>query len=412
MPSEKSILLLRQRIKTWEHEFQRSNDRLPTKQDIKADASIYKLYKTYRYVKEAQTKESHTKEIKEPRDNKAEHASVINIDLNEYNSGDEVENGATETIITELGPTPQANGKVLSILDLRMTPPNSSPLKRKLTNTVSEENMFKTPTKLRLNLVPSDHAQVVTSGKEKMSLSEKLMSIANKTPSKTPKNSIPQTPNYLGKMNLKFDFEPIQASPTKFKPPTSPLKLHSPNKIQTPTKPPPAINFQVSPSPLKLHRFLNKKISEVFNDFKAIQDKPLDFEYEGEEEEEIELSEQTEVAETDEPSTPIKKRQKTQKRSTRRWKIKPREDITEDSDSLANKDIHREIDKLNEKKLEELSTLVETKEEEVESSESDNEYHRPDQTDTKGKIKPHSLNYQRLKINDPRTKRFKNRFRR
>jgi DNA replication regulator SLD2 len=374
-------------------------------------------------VKEAHTKETHRKESTEGRDKKEEHASVINIDLNEYNSDDEIENGSANTMVTELGPTPQANGKVLSILDQRMTPRNSSPLKRKLTNIVIEENnIFKTPTKVRLNqVVATDSTPGGSYGTAKMTLSEKLMSIANKTPSKTPiktpsktaKNSIPHTPNYLGKMNLKFDFEPIQVSPTKVNRPTSPIKLHSPNKVQTPTKPPSSINFQVSPSPLKLHRFLSKKISEVFNDFKAIQDKPFDHEYVEQDEEEMKFSSQVEVCDADEPSTPIKKRQKTQKRSTRRWKIKPREDITDGNDSLANKDIHNEIDKLNEKKLQELSTLVEIKdEEEVESSESDDEYHHQSQTDTKGKIKPHSVNYQRLKINDPRTKRFKNRFRR
>ncbi|ODV77897.1 uncharacterized protein CANTADRAFT_28519, partial [Suhomyces tanzawaensis NRRL Y-17324] len=343
-----SVTSLKHQIKTWEHQFQKQHNRLPSKQDVKLDPKIYKLYKTYRTVKTQNQVPVKAKELE------------ININVNDVQSDQEPEaedeTPEYQNVQGELGPTPQANGKVLSIFDFRFTPPDSSPLKQKETSTGNE--LFKTPTKL------------------------KPVSPFNNNPLDTPVKSQAspiQTPRLV-----KINSSPFNNSPTK-----------TPVRSTT-------LDFLVSPSPLKSHRFLSKKLSDVFNDFKSIQEEDNHY-LEEEIEEEIEEEEST-----NDPAVPRKKKKFTQKRTTRRWKIKPRlAEVGEDE--LKGKNIHKEIEKINKEDHDQLVAFIDSDNAESDSSDDNDEYVSKEPKNTKGMIKPISMNYQRLKINDPRAKAFKRR---
>lgn len=389
MPSEETVLQLRQRIKNWEYEFHKTHQRVPTKLDIKANGEIYKLYKTYRYIRESKSG------LQKSEDKTRKGINIELDDAAEDSSDVEIEN------ITELGPTPQTNGKVLSIFDLRMTPPHSSPLKRKLVNNLDEDDVFKTPTKTKSIVNNLENPP-------RLSISQQLLSIANKTPTKTPRQAVVETPSYLGRINNRNSGVSLENSPPMFKIPPSPSKL------KTPTKPPPPINFLVSPSPLKLHRFINKKLSQVFNDFKQIQQNQQNLQIDQEFDKLIQEVGANDGLLADEHDERVssRRKQKTQKRSTRRWKIKPKESVNDGEDTLNNKNLHNEIKKIETETVDALNNLGKSDDENYVSSDSDEEYQHQDQSNTKGMVKPISNNYKRLKINDPRSKRFKNRYKR
>ena len=109
------IIEIKLKIKEWEYAFRKQHNKLPSKADIKDDVEIHKLYSLYKSIKLGQQqKPSKQETVNEP-------ASVQSspVKKNDYSPRG------------ELGPTPQANGRVLSIFDLKMTPPDSSPLKHK-----------------------------------------------------------------------------------------------------------------------------------------------------------------------------------------------------------------------------------------------------------------------------------------
>lgn len=628
MPSKDTILQLKQRIKEWEYDFYKQNDRLPSKLDIKKD-KVYKLYKTYNHVKKEKGKE-------DVKDISRDVSRDVSRDISSETSSDE------EFSFTQLGPTPQSKGKILSILDMQLTPPHSSPLKRKsrgvgltrvdevslngsepesgdeslkfgrgsvsgemansslgsvsiaksglgslqLTDLQSENrrvvslsasptktsglpliDTMRTPTKSRLSRIQSrslhDDSQSLTT--EVLQSPQKLVQTPLylkrgesfkilESPTggvfDTPVRSSARPQSYLSKIDshneaLTYKMEngvldtqslvltpaylkrgdsfkivesPIKSgsdvletpvksipsylsridsyneanSPSKVDPPSCLLEVNSHNEVlaspskitsslsrfnsinddpkdnnpiafsKSPSKPPSKspskspyfarnkdsnspfltrineindstdlsnrmrltasmntftpvtptkpqiLNFLVSPSPLKLHRFMNKKLSEVFNEFKLMKEEINEHEFEIEE---VDKSDDNDGLQDDE--TVVKKKSaKTQKRTTRRYKIKPRESVNNGTDKLNNKNIHKEMKKIETETIKTLTNLGNDEDEEEGPSDSDEEYHHQDQTMTKGMRKPTSNNFKRLKINDPRTKKFKQRMRR
>lgn len=411
-----TLLQLKEKIKAWEHDFQKKHRRVPAKQDMKLEPEISDLYKQYRLLKG--TKKPATSRKPAVLERKRTFAVDVGGFLSESDNSDENdESNATkiEMAGAQLGPTPQANGKVLSIFDLKLTPPESSPLKSKvlsipeMKHDAVEDGLFKTPTKIRklnfMDLTPTIHKTPTRN------LSSKLQMI-----SETSDSALLATPAYLSRNTQKFSFDDSDSATINSSPfvasPSPQVEQDTPIEPETPTKRTPE-GFLLSPSPLKTHRFLsygsNKKISDIFHDFKnsAIGDDEAE-EFEGEF-----IDEEEELVTGDADGLSVKrKKQITQKRTTRRWKIKPRQDNTGE-DQLEGKDIHEEVRKLDEKAQQKLDEYIEGSTEakdEKPEEDSDGEYKRPQaSTSTKGKVKPMSNNYQRLKINDPRTRAFKRR---
>lgn len=411
-------------IKKWEHEFRKHNNRVPSKQDIKLHPEIRNLYKSYQNSKGSSIKNPPTESVESTVKATIDSKDLVDIQISEILTDveDHVESGldTTTTKQAELGPTPQANGKVLSIFDFRLTPPESSPLKGKVSRHLpppsndifshlpppASNDIFKTPTKTTRVKDIQIHSEM-----KGISLTSKFQSLSNKP--ETPTKNVPiftglETPQYLGKNNKKFDFNippntEISSSPISMASPSKPFSgvFVTPTKSSIPT-------FLISPSPLKPHRFLNKKLSDVFNDFKIIQEENST--NSGEQN----VFEDAQESETEGDENTVKRRKKfTQKRTTRRFKMKPRL-AEETSDKLVRKNVHKEIAKLTKAQFEEIDAAMKTEEilSEEPESDSDQEYVKQDPNETKGMVKRSYNNFQRLKINDPRSKAFKRRMRR
>lgn len=420
---DQELLEVKRRIKDWEKAFRAENGNVPTKADIKANNEIRKAYKTYHQLKEklktGQSKhgsrasengpkgDSNTKAL-DPQ--KAAPNRSVSVSIG---TDDEAESDHTRmsSANVELGPTPQANGRVLSIFDMMISPPESSPLKASaVVHSSPVKHMFKTPTKAVRKIEFSD----LTPSRGDRNIMAKLREASGKstdlenrpksavsTPTKTDEPNIAETPFYLGKINNKFSFR--ESAPCE-------------DPLATPTKTAVA-NFQVSPSPLKPQRLmfgLGRSVSELFNDNKNIT---LD-EFEAEKleiEQNLKQTEQKDPETENEQNPPTRKRKVlTQKRTTRRWKIKPNASL-EKEDAFEGKNIHEEIRKLDENDRKSMADYMSEKTEENEpESEDDDEIAEepPAKVSRPKKPRPISNNFQRLKINDPRTKRFKQRMRR
>ncbi|KAF6067051.1 DNA replication and checkpoint family protein [Candida albicans] len=307
------IVEIKSKIKEWEYAFRKQHNKLPSKADIKDDVEIHKLYSLYKSIKSGQQqKPSKQETVNEP-------ASVQSspVKRNDYSPRG------------ELGPTPQANGRVLSIFDLKMTPPDSSPLKHK-----------------------SD-----------------------------------------------------KASPSAFAmpPPQSPVK----NIIETPTK---SKNKSfVTPIKGRKIRSIGKRLTEVYNtSLKEAEDlKSFNLEEEFQSHEEQESEETETTTNNDRKIAPRSKR--TQKRSTRRVKMAPRP--VNSKPSLENVNLQDHITKLEEGERKQLVAYMDSDEDD-ENRDGEVGIASVFESPTKKTRMPVSNNFKRLKINDPRSRRFKQRMRR
>lgn len=432
------LLEQKTRIKQWEKLFFSDHGRIPGKADVKANKDIRKAYKTYNYLKEKAKQQNLTKPLEKeskldenanqeickphfPSETSLHKVLDVSIDLSE----DEEEDMEEALANAELGPTPQANGKVMSIFDMIMSPPDSSPLKQKNlplshfsspTKVTIAQQEFKTPTRAALrilfaDLTPSRGSQgkpsIMAKLREASSPQKQGVIEPVSTPTKRAETVV-ETPFYLGKINNKFLFldrpSGIPAS-----------------EITTPSKAP-ATAFPTSPSPLKLQRMVSfgstRSVSDIFNDNRSINieefaDQKIELE------KELQLMEEEHSDNELEPLPQSRKRKVlTQKRTTRRWKIKPNSQLDKE-DAFEGKDIHDELRKLDETERKNYALYMEggkkvVEEEEIEEEEEDDEEELPmakKVPTSTGKLKPISNNFQRLKINDPRSKRFKQRMR-
>ncbi|KAG7663478.1 SLD2 [[Candida] subhashii] len=358
---------VRQRIKEWEYSFKKQNDRQPSKQDIKENEDIHKLYSLYKSFKQASSKPTNDK----PKPKREEHDNQHRIPSSPRG---------------QLGPTPQANGKVLSIFDFRLTPPESSPLKRKSTNNPILP-MDQPPRS------PMKRIQIQTPTKPK---STGLLLF--KTPTK-PKTITFETPGYMApnRNSLK---PPVQQQVEYVTSPKTPIF----GKVTDMPE------FSVSPSPLKSHRFLGRKLADVYNDSLEDVNLGLDpelvMEMETIAENNNEEDDHDEVNENEigKGSGKTYKKAKTQKRSTRRVKMAPRPVAQEDG--FKTKDIQLEVSKMNEEERRGLESYINSDEEEEEEEE---EVAPTSKDPIKRGRKPVTANYKRMKINDPRTRNFKRR---
>lgn len=403
--TEASIAVVKQKIKAWEYEFQTANGRLPSKEDMKTNPKIHKLYKLYRHLKKPSV----------PPPAKTTTTKVVAIDVQISDTEELPVREDNDEFIelqmdAELGPTPQANGKVLSIFDLHLTPPESSPLRSKTTQPVKEEinteqDTFKTPTKTRIRKLEFSD---LTPSRRPLGLNTPSKNnIIMKTPQKFASNVVLETPSYIKK-------------PTTTEIKSSPFWSSSPftNNPVTPTKST-EVTFQVSPSPLKSHRFMsfgNKKLTDIYYENKSMQEETeQDLESGDVEDNAVEDPDAIDEDEVETTNTNQRKKKPiTQKRTTRRWKIKPR-GKDETSDEYLNVNIHEKIQKMEQEERDDLEgymnddgALDEDSGEESLNSDEELELLKEQsrQRESNGKTK-RPQNYQRLKINDPRARRFK-----
>lgn len=416
--------ICRRQIKEWEKSFAAEYGRPPSKPDIKVHTAIRKAYKRYQILK------SKAQKSEEVKITAGKTSDLVDVVLTDDSDAETLE----PTINAELGPTPQANGKVLSLFDMIPSPPESSPSKgRGLQSSMGLLGFDSIPS-LQVDDLPIKREQFLSPtrrGKANGSEIEfktptkaaKPISLSNLTPSRssaglstrlrsegagisvTGHGSGLETPLYLGKVNSRFSFDDSLASSRAH---TNVDSSPSKTLLKTPSKP--AISFQVSPSPLKSQRILLlggvKRVSTLFNELQSlVRDETFEAQKLEIENEYITATNDNdkEVEQEDESMTKKRRRAKTQKRTTRRVKMKPIVSEAE-QDTFEGKDVHEEIQKLNEGIGEDIS------ESELDSGEDESLpiVTRPPST----KFTPVSNNFKRLKINDPRSKRFKQRMRR
>lgn len=475
---------LKHQIKQWEREFLRVNNRKPSSSDVRKEQHIAEMYKEYQTLRLARKSEQerkptektnahHTNHNVNSRTKPKSNESIEDTKSKENNTEPKEHNSPLAN--AELGPTPQAFGKVLLIFDYRMTPPDSSPVK-----TSAPVDVFRTPTKLKKisgsplksmasNAIdsPKPEAEFKTP-KSTKNVMARLSELAS--PKKLVKTVAAQLQELAGKdkgmegYNIKEETHKVEVhkeeaqdvaahqlevrhlngqlsitqlmtglispkkpqlqafsmSPSKNRTlPATPNKSGMneftagtpqylsvtfesfPKKDQTTPVKQTSMPFLVSPSPLKPHRFLTRKLTDVFNEAQSIE--PLD--------EEFAFNEEVEEEVEDEAERPLKKKKYTQKRTTRRWKIKPRMGPEEDDD-LQTKNVHAEIAKIAKSKEDEFDSYMKSEGEELESESDDDVYKREVPKNTKGMRAPISNNFQRSRINDPRAKAFKRRMRR
>lgn len=394
--SERLVVVKRQ-IKEWEKQFQEKKGVPPLKRDIVDDAEIHQLYREYKQIRYGKENRSHGHNHSHKRKTPALNEQVDWSFLVSEDEEDAIDmSGSPHRFKTkvEIGPTPQASGRILSIFDFKPTPPESSPLK-------SGKTEVTTPSKSRIksnvfcgdNDTPTKKIQLTTS----------------------PSKAAVDTPMYLNRsqyvhlspektrVSLNIDISPVR--------PRAPLVFDVTPTKSTPT---PTIDFSVSPSPFKAHRSLTKKLSDIFNDSKSLVSELGVLGEESQEPEQDEVDEEEEDMEENEVDTPFRvKRQKTQKRSTRRWKIKPVE-LEAKEDVIANSDLHKRMEMLEKQEIENIqSGMVSGNEEEDEEEEEEVDLEKELSINITVKKKKYvSQNFKRLKINDPRTRAFKRRMRR
>ncbi|CAK9436269.1 uncharacterized protein LODBEIA_P08270 [Lodderomyces beijingensis] len=364
------IVKVKQDIKNWEHSFTDAHRRLPSKADINDNADIKNLYALYKSLKSGKPPRAVSKS--RPEQDKLESKNSNREDVPATPKG-------------ELGPTPQANGRILSIFDMKWTPPESSPLKHKIPDATLEHS-------------PS---LLVDSMPELKGTTEENGNHTFATPTKKPK-SINATPSNTAKRKLNFsDIETPRYMKTS---------LSTPSFAKTTSN---VVEFQVSPSPLRPQKMF-KKLTDVY---KASIEDPVCFEEsdaagnvpaEKNPEDSVEVEGGALAAEEASSDSKVHlKKSKTQKRQTRRSKMAPRP--TDEAQSLEHVNIREEIACLDERQKKSLLGYI--------NSDSEDEEHDVDpshanQSPVKRTRKPMAENYKRLKINDPRSRRFKQRMRR
>ncbi|CAH6720001.1 DNA replication regulator Sld2p [[Candida] jaroonii] len=376
------IVLVKKQIKEWERNFIKTRGHPPSKSDVKGNLEIDQLYRRYRKLKAPVSSQT------QPKKQTPKKPKVID-NIKGLSDDDSETEGPSVTRFSEFGPTPQGAGKVLSIFDMKLTPPESSPLKLKSMSLVETpmKAEFKTPTKVKVI-----DTNVLHSGSRsnKSSFMQKISNIANDSPVKslsTPSKSQTlsfETPQYLNRNIQRFEFDrksPFEKEDSPFDPKSSPVR--TPNSK-------PLVDFQISPSPLI--KRTNRRLLDVFQAHQSIN-------ISKEEQEEYEDDEESEEEGEEVSASPSKRRRaKTQKRTTRRYKMKPTQ-VTH-HDKLADKDIHVEMEKLEKKEELKIQKMIDDN---VESaSEESEEEQQP--TKKVRMVAPVHNNYKRMKIHYKKNK--------
>lgn len=180
---EQKYCRYKKELKDWEREFEQSNGRQPTRDDIGTE--LRGKYKKYAYYKDL-IKKQQKKKTGNPQSDEQNFSTPKKkkpVAAEDPAPGSEEENEEEDTELdryTELGPTPQLQGRVLGLFDVQT--PSSTPSKRKrpTNDDTNENNISSSP--------PTQ--QVVTPSKKNVH---------------SPKVAVEATPDYLGKNSSYVD---------------------------------------------------------------------------------------------------------------------------------------------------------------------------------------------------------------
>lgn len=341
------VFRLKQEIKEWEHNFTKNHGVKPTHEDIKLDLDIQLKYKKYNKYKKELKYLQEKENLQTPRKNKEFHyatprksdelATPQRHDLTPHESPSPMKT-------KEIGPTPQLEGRVLSIFDIPVNSPLSQP-------PPPNPIVFKTPSK------------------------KKITSLFD-TPTTTTNRKVQETPSYL-----QGQVSPVMLSSQEavFAIGAGGLEKSS-QLLRTPDKT--TIEFNIEPSPMMSPVRRTVKRKSLFEKMNELTQFKSDVEkYEKDEEDlnkiileenrqilslnqeddewdlmnetssvQVEMTQNEKQDEEKDNHERLRKKIKTQKRSTRRRKMKPLEFNGNDELLLVN--IHEKLKMLDEEQQE------------------------------------------------------------
>ncbi|KAK9459793.1 DNA replication/checkpoint protein [Lipomyces oligophaga] len=156
---------LKLQIKKWEHEFQRQYERAPGKADIKENPQIAAKYKQYQQLKQAgqilsQKPDQESNHKPSQKFNNSDYTTPKKISDSHQTCYDSPYNGnsAKRQIRHSLGPTPQADGRVMALFDIiSRESPIKSP-RSNLTDATSfqQTSPQRTPTRVQIAISSFD----------------------------------------------------------------------------------------------------------------------------------------------------------------------------------------------------------------------------------------------------------------
>lgn len=290
MKSPNNLIETKKLLKDWEHDFKKKNCRLPTKDDIKLYDTIIKLYKKYNTFKKNKSESKNLSEKKKVDENQFQINHINNPHINqEKHSNNDVFKKSVEYVKknnfkTEFGPTPQSNGKILSIFELNMKSPYDSPLKKKNSyiNDLCDQNLNESTKKNNIN--PFFHDNL--NKKKELStinpfINVKKIEVTVENERLLSNNFNSQSDKCLSESNLNKQINIFKSDNNlnSDKPKMANNVYDSIDKnFTTPIKNPIKLDFLDSPSPLKTHRFFIKKPSTIYNEVKVNHDEKHLFE--------------------------------------------------------------------------------------------------------------------------------------
>lgn len=358
--------LLKIQIKDWEHSFIKNNGRNPTKSDIKQNNEIslkYKQYRNYRINKSNPLKtptkaKKHVQQLETPQK------------TSPLNSSPPIQ-------VHELGPTPQLNGRVLSIFDVS-TSPSVTPTKQMINVTVDDE--------FALNSTPS----------KKSTFSSRIMECYGEEEDHEIINS---------ELEHEEEIVTLPSSQSIFKTPqknnrTQNFLTETPSYLTTGTKSHSLMG--VSPSPLASQR-MKKGLTKIIDELNDIKSELKYGDFDRDElvpviEEEEELLESENGGNKNPNTLKLYKKNRTQKRQTRRVKMKARKDL--EVDEMKDKNVHDVIQEMEESKLQILQGIhMEPSSSEEESDSEEEVYVRQKLEPIDPKKMKERKNFVKLKIN-------------
>ncbi|CDR43282.1 CYFA0S11e03136g1_1 [Cyberlindnera fabianii] len=379
---------LKVEIKRWEHEFREKEGRNPQKEDIKKDASIAAKYKMYNTIKmkvmKALKADTSIREPLTPTKN-ANHLystpqksrkPTTHLNTPQQTSPP----SAPSPVVKMLGPTPQLNGRVLSIFEAitANTPIKTTPTKTMPQITIEEPyyDEFQTPTKKRLDF--SSFMRHDVEGSSAVNSSSPV-----EEPAQLPSSpAVPFTDAILSK--------PIFKTPQKNTAPNmieTPAYLKSSNKSHVVT---------ASPSPLASQR-IKKGLTTLIAELQDIQEDLKygdydEFDYleapssSDSEHEETNEDDQVELIEDKGQAKWKRKKRKGPKRQHRLVHIKPLPSGEEDTAIDIEGDVKEQIKNIVQK--DEIEVLESDESEEWSDDGNDYVRQKVDYSLMKGKRKP------------------------
>lgn len=369
------LSFLRKELKEWEHNFISSQNRSPTKHDIKSNPSVQYKYKQYSKLKKRQREE---KLQQTPR---STHTNVESV-------RSPITATKHQPAIVEIGPTPQIFGKSISIFEL-----NLSPVKKRLQ-------------------IPKDHVEENT---REIEIQE---TEPESDASDSPFNE--QSPN-MDAFTAPRTKSTLEVPKSKNYGPNSPLKLpydlSVALKLRTPVKNPNFTDSDIDSlvTPPIWKRNITKSLKDLENEYLEVSRTftPLDDITLGDKSvSEKNVNKDTES--TEDHTDMINELSKIKKR---RIRIRRFEDTSRVDNAQPKINLHKQLHKLKKKQLKKFMNDLEIEDDTIISDEADTDNEKETATKVNPVKKPRkkkynlvSNNFKRLKLPTKKRNNFTKRF--